>query len=868
MAATDRSPRGHGNAPDRSFLTASVPQLVKQLTLDEKILLLAGKNIWETAEVPRLGIPSVKVTDGPNGARGAQFGKQTSATALPNATCLAATFSSPLAEAAGHLLAAESKARGAVCLLAPTVNIQRTPLGGRAFESFSEDPTLSGLMAASYITGLQAGGVSATIKHFIGNDQEHERNGSNSIIAPRPLREIYLRPFQIAQRLARPGAYMTSYNRVNGIHASEDPWLLRELLRNEWGFDGLIMSDWCGTYSVSESINAGLDLEMPGPGLWRAPALVRHLVGANKIDERTIDRRVAEVLGWVQKYAKLNPEVVYAAKGPEKVRDSAEDRANDAALVRDIGAQGAVLLKNDGILPISSGKVAVIGPNAKSAVTTGGGSAKLRSLWAVTPWDGLEGNKPDAVELSYAFGCHGAKFVRLLDEQFTAEDGEHGFDLKFYVRGRDGELATEPGLVDRWDVSDLLLGEFQEALGRPAQWVAELSATFTPHQSGEYEFGTTITGSGKVYVDDTVVVDASKDQEPGTSFFYAGIAEKRGTFKVERGRTYTVRLVHDSRRPVDAGKQTQPLQIHGIRLGAQPLISDDDAIAEAVAAARAADKVVIVAGLNSDWESESYDRPDLSLRYRTDEMISAVAAANPNTVVVLQAGSAVGMPWLDSVAGVVLAWYGGNETGNAIADVVYGRANPSGRLPLSFPRREVDIAAALNAKSARTDIHYEEGIWVGYKHFNARRIAPLFPFGHGLSYTTWAYADLEVAPPRGEPSPDEWRLEARVTVTNTGKVAGAHSVHFYTAPPAETATSLLHPEHALQAFVKLHDVQPGESRVAAVVLDKYAVSHWDERWKTWRVEQGTWAVRVGVDAQTMYGRAEFEVGHDMEWTGL
>lgn len=500
------------------------------------------------------------MTDGPNGARGAQFGKQSefsvgctgtrasadttvaSATALPNATCLAATFSAPLAESAGHLLAAESKARGAVCLLAPTVNIQRSPLGGRAFESFSEDPTLSGLMAASYITGLQAEGVSATIKHFIGNDQEHERNGSNSIIAPRPLREVYLRPFQIAERLARPDAYMTSYNRLNGIHASEDPWLQQELLRKEWGFEGLIMSDWYGTYSVSDSINAGLGLEMPGPAMWRALPLVKHSIAAHKIDPRTIDKRVTEVLNWMQKYTKLNPEVVYAPPGPEKVRDSAEERASDAKLLREIGSQGAVLLKNEGILPIKSGKVAVIGPNVKTPVVTGGGSAKLRPLWAVTPWGGLEGNKPAGVELSYAFGCHGAKFVKLLDSEFTAEDGKHGFDIKFYVRGEDGELAAEPALVDRWDVSELLLGEFQVRMGGPKQWVAEMSATFRPQYTGEYEFGTTLTGSGKVYVDDEVVVDASRDQEPGTAFFYAGIAEKRGTFKAEKGKVGRVCL--------------------------------------------------------------------------------------------------------------------------------------------------------------------------------------------------------------------------------------------------------------------------------------------------------------------------------------
>jgi beta-glucosidase len=245
----------------------------------------------------------------------------------------------------------------------------------------------------------------------------------------------------------------------------------------------------------------------------------------------------------------------------------------------------------------------------------------------------------------------------------------------------------------------------------------------------------------------------------------------------------------------------------------------DQAIEDAVALAKSSDVAVIIAGLNADWESEGYDRPNLSLPLRSDELIARVAEANPNTVVVIQAGSAVSMPWVDKVKGVVQAWYGGNETGNAIADIVYGNVNPSGRLPVTFPKREVDIAANLNYKSARTKIYYEEGIWVGYKHHNARGIEPLFPFGHGLSYTTFDYADLKISGPTGSTA-DEWKLKASVKVTNTGKVAGSHSVHFYTCPPEETSTSLTHPSHTLQAFAKVKDLAPGKSKTVDVTLDK------------------------------------------------
>lgn len=291
---------------------------------------------------------------------------------------------------------------------------------------------------------------------------------------------------------------------------------------------------------------------------------------------------------------------------------------------------------------------------------------------------------------------------------------------------------------------------------------------------------------------------------------------------VDSGQKYQVRVLHDAR-PGQTDKEGEitPFRIVGVHVGAFPVFQPDQAIEDAVALAKSSDTAVIVAGLNSDWESEGYDRPNLSLPLRSDELISRVAEANPNTVVVIQAGSAVSMPWIDKVAGVVYAWYGGNETGNAIADIVYGTVNPSGRLPISLPKREEDIAAGLNFKSARTKVHYEEGIWVGYKHHNARKIAPLFPYGHGLSYTTFEYSDLKITSPAAKgASAAHWKIEVEATVTNTGKRAGSHSVHFYTCPPAETSTGLKHPSHTLQAFAKVEDLAPGKKETVKVTLDK------------------------------------------------
>lgn len=455
------------------------------------------------------------------------------ASALPNATAIGASFDTDLVAEAGALLAAETKARHAVCLLAPTINIQRSPVGGRAFESFSEDPTHSGLIAAAYVNGLQAQGVSATIKHFVANDQEHERMGEDSIVAERPLREIYLRPFQIAQKLAKPWAYMTSYNKLNGTHCNENKWLLDTLLRKEWKHEGLVMSDWYGTYSVSESINAGANLEMPGPARWRSQELVGHLINAHKIDKRQIDKLATELLKWVQDLAKLNESLVYA---PPKKEETRNEQAKDAKLIRKVGTEGMVLLKNDdAVLPLGGKKkVAVIGPNAKAKVLTGGGSAQLRSAWSQTPWDGLVANKPKDVELDYSLGAFTAKFLPIFGEDFTCLDGTPGFDLNHYAVV-DGKQAAQPTVVDKFDVSDMFMADFYHPdLG--SEWYSEVKALFTAPIDGEYEFGLAVTGQAWLWVDDKLVVDNSKNQKKGSSYFGNGTEEVKGKVKVEKGK--------------------------------------------------------------------------------------------------------------------------------------------------------------------------------------------------------------------------------------------------------------------------------------------------------------------------------------------
>ncbi|KZF23064.1 glycoside hydrolase family 3 protein [Xylona heveae TC161] len=827
-----------------------VYQLLSQLSVEEKISLLAGIDFWHTAPIPRLGIPSIRMSDGPNGIRGTRFFNGVPAACFPCGTALGATWDVGLIEAAGQLMAEEARAKGAAVVLGPTVNMQRSPLGGRGFESFSEDPVLAGSMAAAEIKGMQSRGVASTIKHFVCNDQEDERQAVDSIITERALREIYLLPFQIAMRDAQPRAFMTAYNKVNGTHASEDLKLLQDILRDEWGFHGLTMSDWGGTYSVSEAVNAGLDIEMPGPSVWRGE-LVKLAWKVNKIKSETIDKRVLAVLDMIN-YA---IEAGITGNAPETTNDTPET----AKLLRDIAASSIVLLKNEReLLPLKTDKtVAVIGPNAKVATYCGGGSASLRPYYAVTPYEGIS-RKSQNVE--YALGATSHKQLPLLNTALTLSDGQPGFKLRFYT-----EPPTVPNreVVDEnvLDSSFVNLMDYKNPQIRGLLYYVELESTFTPEEDGVYEFGLTVNGTGKLFIDGRIVVDNASQQRTGDSFFGSGTVEEIGSIEMKAGKTYEVGMQFGTSPTQTVVKMgATAMAAGGFRLGGMIKTDPENEIQKAISLAQQVDQVVLCAGLNSDWESEGYDRTHMDLPGNLNALIDAVASANPNTVVVLQSGTPVSMPWASKVPAIIQAWYGGNETGNSIADVLFGTVNPSGKLPLTFPHRNEDNPAFLNFKSERGRVLYGEDVYVGYRYYETCQKDVLFPFGHGLSYTTFSMSNLTAR--LGD---DSKNLLVILDVTNTGPVDGAEVVQVYVR---QRAPSVKRPSKELKGFAKPF-IPHGETRQVSLTLNvKYAASFWDESRHAWIIEHGQYDVLVGNSSANVPLQASFSVADTTWWNGV
>ncbi|KAF9036785.1 glycoside hydrolase family 3 protein [Panaeolus papilionaceus] len=847
------------------FLTASIPELVKKLRVEEKISLLGAPNWWNTSAIPRLGIPSVRMSDGPNGVRGSSHFVPTPAQCLPCATALASTFNPELIVKLGKFLGQEAKIKSSVILLAPTCNIQRTPLGGRAFESFSEDPHLSGTIAAAYVEGLQSEGVAACIKHFVGNDQEDQRTAADSVMTERALREIYLYPFMWAQKHAQPWAYMTSYGRIDGIHCSENPRLLKGILRNEWKFDGIVISDWHGTYSVDQALNAGLDLEMPGPPKWRNTTLVMQTLSAQKLSFPTLEERVTKMLTFVQKQARRNPKVVFGDH-IERSREGPELRE----FCREVATEGIVLLKNkDSLLPLDprkTQKIAVIGPNAKGYVISGGGSAALKATYIVTPFDGIQAALGDSTTLSYHIGCYAHKYLPTLENQLKTPEGKTGWLCTFYTH--DSEQNPDKP-VQSFHLNDtrVKLNDFlPQGLGE--EWSIKLEGTLQLDQSAEFEFGLAVAGRAKLWVNDKLLIDNWTKQTPGDFFYGQGTVEEKGSIQLDAGKPASILVWYTNKSPPVSDSErdiSQPALMRGVRLGGCEKIDEDQAIVEAVEHAKSSDAVIFIAGLTPEWESEGFDRPDLELPGRQDEVIARVAEANPKTIVCVQAGSAVSMPWVDKVGGLVQAWYLGNETGNAIADIIFGKVNPSGRLPLTFPVREQDIPAYLSDKCENGKIYYREDLFVGYKFYQARGINPLFPFGFGLSYTTFQLEGRGITSAASLYATDGVWAHVKVRVSNIGKVAGAEVVQVYISGVQTHAAS---PKVQLRGYAKTKTLAPGASEEVTVALDKYAFASWDEVRHAWVVPPGTYTIRVGRSSDKLETQDEFVIGREVTWVGL
>jgi beta-glucosidase len=815
---------GNGAAQDEN----RIESLLDEMTLEEKVSVLAGASNWYTAPIERLGIPAIKVTDGPNGARGAgAFAGGVTSACFPVGIALAATWNLDLVYRVGQALAEEAGAKGAQFLLAPTVNIHRSPLNGRNFECYSEDPYLSSRMAVAYIGGLQSEGIGATVKHFVANDSEFERNSISSDVGERALREIYLPAFRAAVQEGKSWAVMAAYNKVNGTFAAENSRILQDILKNEWGFDGIVMSDWWGTKSTVAAANNGLDLEMPGPPAWRGEKLVQ-AVQSGEVNPEAIDEAARRMLRAIMRTGAFDQKPDHGER--------AEDLPGHRALIREAAGEAAVLLKNDGnVLPVNLERVtsiAVIGPNAKTAQIMGGGSAQVNAHYGVTPYDGIMHAVGDRAQVRYALGCTNHKLMPMMGALVP-----DSFRIEYFANQ---DLSGNPVFTAHTRSSEQMWwGGLPEGIDR-RNFSARMTGTFVPDESGTYSFGLTSGGLSRLFVDGTEVIDNWTQQTPGDSFWGGGSTEATGQIEAKAGDRRELRLDYTSRGARGA---------LGLRLGYLPPMADD-LIREAEQVAAESEVALVFVGLTGEWESEGVDRPDMELVGRQNELVERIAGVNPNTVVVLQTGSPVTMPWLGDVAAVVEAWYPGQECGNAIADVLFGAVTPSGKLPQTFPRRLEDNPAFINYPGENGHVHYGEGIFVGYRYYDKKDVDPLFPFGFGLSYTTFEYGDVAVSSDTMDP---DGSLTLSLQVTNTGERAGKEVVQLYLRDPA---SSLARPPKELKGFAKIA-LEPGEQRTVEIVIDRTALAYWDDARESWVAEAGEFEALVGSSSRDIRGRATF-----------
>jgi beta-glucosidase len=778
---------------------------VARLSLEQKVRLLTGADFWSLHPEPAAGLGRLVVSDGPAGVRGELWDERDPSANVPSPTALAATWDEDLVEALGGLLAAEARRKGVHVLLAPTVNLHRTPYGGRHFECFSEDPLLTARIGVAYVRGLQNAGVGATVKHFVANDSETERMTLDAQVDERALRELYLAPFEAIVREAGVWSVMAAYNGVNGATMTESP-LLRQILHEEWGFDGLVMSDWFATRSTEMAANAALDLVMPGPhGPW-GEALVAAVRGG-KVAESTVDDKVLRLLRLAARVGALTdgPTPDVPALTPEQI----------ALRIRETAAAGFVLVRNEGaLLPLPAsglGTVAVLGPNAESARTLGGGSATVFPPYVVSPVDGL---RAAGVQVNHAPGVRAHTRIPVARATWLrTPGGQPGAELRFVAANGD-VVATEhrAGGAFTW------LG----AAVAPATRV-EVHTTVVATAAGRYEVGGSGVGRFRLAVRGAEVFDAELALRPGADIAEALMTPPQRTYPVylEAGESADVVLTYEWA-PDGVGVIFQ-LNVD------PPYGTDDEEIERAVALASDADVAVVVVGTTEEVESEGFDRTSLALPGRQDELVRRVAAANPRTVVVVNAGAPVLLPWADEVAAVLLAWFPGQEFGNALADVLLGLAEPGGRLPTTWPRTEDGLPQTRPVDGV---LKYGEGLAVGYRGPGPE---PRYPFGHGLGYTSWEYASVSCDVTESDD------VVLTVRVRNTGQRAGREVVQVYASRPG---SAIDRPARWLAGFAAV-TAAPGEEATATVTVRARAFQHWDGGWAT---EPGRFGLHIGRSA--------------------
>jgi beta-glucosidase len=805
--------------PAPTTTTRTAAAIVQQMTLDEKLDLLGGVDGFFIRDVPRLNLPRLKMADGPIGVR--NFGP---ATAMAGGIALTATWNPALAELVGTELGRDSRAKGVHFLLAPAVNINRAPMNGRNFEYFGEDPFLASRIAVNYINGVQSQGVSATVKHFLANNSEFDRHKTDSIIDERTLREIYLPAFEAAVKEAHVGAVMDSYNLTNGQHMSQNGYFLTDVLKKEWGFDGLVMSDWSATYDGIEAANAGQDLEMPS-GLHMNRETLKLAIEQGKVSIDTINDKVRRIVATAIRFGWLDR--VQTALDVPRYNIQARNVALEAA------RQGITLLKNEAdLLPLSktTKSIFVVGPTAYPAVPVGGGSAEVQPFAATSLLEGLINYRGSSVRVYYDRGLQSfADLATATNFSTSPTSGPPGLMAEYFDNP---ELKGTP-VVSRIE-QHIDFGTGFRLLYPDGTSSSRWTGYYIPSDSGSFHVFVQTTrevgGTYRLFVDDKLVLDnwvhmtalvdyrtLALDKQP-----HKVVLEQHG-----RGERRAVRL----------------------RMGfvnSKQLVNED-----AKKMAASADAVIVAAGFDPETEAESSDRT-FRLPLGQDELIQEMASVNRNTIVVATSGGSFDMnAWLDRVPALVEAWYPGQEGGSALAEILFGDVNPSGRLPVTFERRWEDnpVHDSYYPPQGTKKVVYKEGVFVGYRGYEHTGTKALFPFGFGLSYTSFKYENLAIR------SLDKNRYEVSFDVTNTGKRVGADVAQVYIG---ESQPKISRPAKELKGFAKVN-LQPGETKKVSIILDGRSFTYFDVENKHWRADAGAFDVLVGRSSQQIELRGKLDL---------
>ncbi len=796
-----------------------VQDLLSKMTLEEKVDMLGGVEDFYIRPNERLGIPKIKMADGPLGVR--NYGK---ATAFPGGIAFAASWNKDLTERFGEAVGKEARSKGVHIMLAPGVNIHRAPMCGRNFEYYGEDPYLASRMTVAYIKGVQSQGVVATVKHYAANNMEYDRHLASSDVDEHTLREIYLPTFRAAVEEAHVGAVMNAYNLLNGVHCSQNEHLLKEILKVDWKFDGLVMSDWGSTYDGVAAANAGLDLEMPSGAHMNRDTLLP-AIKAGKVSLSTIDDKVRRMLRVMFRFGFFDRPQLDASLplyNPE---------SNLIAL--QAAREGIVLLKNrDNILPLDRStirSVAVIGPNAYPAVTGAGGSSRVQPFRSVSALDGIIALAGDRVRVFYAPGVMSdLEPISRASEFLTLSDKNE------LVRGMKGEyfmnrdLSGTPTLtrIDRQISFDW--GESAPTSGMPTddfsiRWTGKIRVD----SDSEYEFFVRGDDGYRLFVNNQLIIDEWHDQ--GSTLKQAHVSLKAGALADVKLEYYE--RVGSADIALGYKESADPKERESVRLAAQ------------------SDVAIVCVGFNAITEGEGFDR-SFALPKEQEDLIKEVAGVNKKTIVVLTAGGNVDMSgWLSDVAGLIHTWYPGQEGGTALGEILFGDINPSGRLPVTFEKRWEDNATFHSYYAKDKKLPYTEAVFVGYRHFDARNIEPQFPFGYGLSYTTFSCKNLKLTP-RSAP---KGNVTVTVDVTNTGTRTGAEVVQLYVR---DVEAKVPRPVKELKAFDKV-SLKPGETKTVAFQLGESAFAFYDAGRMKWITEPGAFEILVGGSSRDIKGKDQF-----------